>query len=109
MYEYKCAVTKVVDGDTLWLQVDLGIDISVRLSVRLYGLNTPEMSTPEGPVAKQFVLDWLEASSNSLVLRTIKDRKEKYGRYLGIILDVGTGKSLNDALLEAGLAVPYYG
>ena len=106
MYQYKCAIVKVVDGDTLHVEIDLGLNITTYQTIRLWGVNTPEMSTAEGPVAKQFVIDWIK--DKKLILTTLKDKREKYGRYLGILLDL-EGRSLNDALVEAGLADIYYG
>lgn len=117
MYEYKCIVTRVVDGDTLHLSVDLGCDVTIAMVVRLAHVNAPEMRTPEGPKARDFVLDWLareETSEKTLMftrpitVRTIKDRKEKYGRYLAVLV-AADGTTLNQALLDAGRAVPYEG
>jgi micrococcal nuclease len=113
MYTYRARVVKVVDGDTLHLQVDLGFDTEMKLTVRLMGINSPEMSTPEGLTARAFAQDWIAANCRldggyqSVLLRTVKDRKEKYGRYLGVIYDQADKGTLNDALLAAGHAVPY--
>ena len=108
MYEYYCELVKVVDGDTLHVVVDLGLDTYQRQTIRLAGLNCPEMSTQAGKDAKAFVVAWFaaHASRNVFVLSTIKDKREKYGRYLGYARGVD-GASLNDALLESGHAVPY--
>lgn len=108
MYEYNARVIRVVDGDTVWLDVDLGCDVHVQMDIRLYGINAPEMSTNEGKVAKAFVEDWLEARP-ALILHTIKDKREKYGRYLGILSNFAvTEPTLNDRLVAEKLAVPYY-
>jgi len=104
MFEYRATLIRVVDGDTVWLDVDLGFDVRRKDSFRLYGIDTPELGTPEGEEAKRFVEDMVE--DQPLLLRTIKDRREKYGRYLGIIV-VG-GVSVNDALVRAGHAREYY-
>jgi len=107
VYERTAVVTKVVDGDTLHLDVDLGCDTSLAMTVRLYGVNAPEMSTPEGRVAKQFVADWIAGrAGHGFVLRTVKDRREKYGRYLADLL-AADGTSLCQALLDSGNAVTY--
>lgn len=111
MYEYHALVRKVVDGDTMRLQVDPGLDLRVNLTVRLHGVNAPEMSTQAGKDAKAWVASWLatQAPDGFVVLNTIKDRHEKYGRYLGIIRSIVSPQapSLNDALVTAGQAVPY--
>lgn len=108
MYDYNATVWKVVDGDTLHLDIDLGCDVRMRMTVRLAGLNTPEMSTPEGVAAKAFVNEWLEyhAPDKRVRVATIKDRKEKYGRYLGNIWSSDQRHCLNSDLLTNKHAVP---
>ena len=119
MYEYLADVVRVVDGDTMHLNVDLGFNIKYEMPVRLLGLNCPELNTDAGKVAKQFVIDWLNThaiiegvhvteNSWQVVLHSYKDKQEKYGRYLGTILDTSSlGTSLNQALLDSGNAVKY--
>lgn len=108
MYEYIAVVWKVVDGDTMHLNLDLGCDVSMRMTVRLAGLNTPEMSTDEGVAAKDFVNEWLSyhAAGGKVRVLTIKDRKEKYGRYLANIWSVDLKHCLNTDLLKNGHAAP---
>lgn len=104
MYEYQAKVVRVVDADTVWFDVDLGFDVRRKDSFRLYGINAPELGTPEGVAAK----DWLVARlpvESVVHITTNKDKREKYGRYLATIF-VG-GINLNEALVAAGHAVPY--
>ena len=98
---------RVVDADTLWLNVDCGFDLALRMTVRLAGLDAPENRTLAGPVAASFVRTWLAANPD-FTLRTEKDSRERYGRYLGRLVS-STGESLNDALIASGNAVPYDG
>lgn len=124
MYEYSATVLRVVDGDTLHVDIDLGFRFRFETIIRLYGINAPEMKTrrvaPEGVAARQFVIDWLVANATDVMvpatpihihgmwpvmLQTRKDRQEKYGRYLGIV--VANGSNLNDAMVATGHAVPY--
>lgn len=108
VYERCAIVTRVVDGDTLHLDVDLGCDTTLAMTVRLYGLNAPEMNTEAGKAAKAFVEEWVWNRGNDLFLiRTVKDKKEKYGRYLADLLPYDGSPSLCTALLESGHAVPY--
>jgi len=110
MYEYRGKVLRVVDGDTLHLEIDVGLDMRTRMTVRLAGINAPEMSTSEGVAAKQFVEGWVLSNANPdgiLTVRTAKDRREKYGRYLATLLYDPDSRSLNDALIDAGHAVAY--
>jgi len=105
MYEYAGEITRVVDGDTVHARVDLGCDVRLDMTLRLYGIDTPELPTPEGIAAK----DWLAGElTGRVVIRTLKDRREKYGRYLAIIFAHGTeAESANDALVRLGLARVY--
>lgn len=104
MYEYRATLIRVVDADTLWLDVDLGFDVRRKDSFRLYGINAPEMSTPEGVAARDYLQGVLR--DRPILLHTIKDKREKYGRYLAII-HVGTD-NVNEMLVQAGHAVEYY-
>ncbi len=108
MYEYSATVRQVVDGDTLHLTIDLGLDIAVNVTVRLYGINSPEKNTPEGVTARAFAEEWLHDKPRVLVV-THKDDKEKYGRYLAQVFDVDRTVCLNDLLVTSGHAVPYFG
>lgn len=107
MYEYRARVLRVLDADTLWLSVDCGFDLALRMTVRLAGLDAPEKRTPAGGLATAFVRAWL-ASNPDFTLRTEKDSREKFGRYLGTLVS-STGETLNDALIASGHAVPYDG
>jgi endonuclease YncB( thermonuclease family) len=118
MYEYAAQVLKVTDGDTFHLDVTLvdinpGLDLdpikmTIQLVIRLYGVNAPELKTAAGKTAKAWVEQWLtdHAPDGQIVLHTMKDRREKYGRYLGIMFSLA-GDCLNDDLVASGNAVPY--
>lgn len=110
MYEYRAWLTAFVDADTIHCTIDLGIDIATAQTIRLYGINAPEMSTPEGKASAGWLRAWFAsyAPDNKFVLRTIKDKREKYGRYLGVVLSNDLVHNLNDELVAAGQAVPYF-
>jgi len=85
MYEYKALVTRVVDGDTFEMKVDLGFDISVNTIFRLKDIDTPETWRPRneaerahGEQATLAVKDLIEGEI--VTIRTYK--KGKYGRYI---------------------------
>jgi micrococcal nuclease len=106
-YFYNGVVKEVYDGDSMTVDIDLGLGIWARgVKLRLSRINTPELrgdSYDEGVVARDFVRGL--TLNKSVLIKTIKDQKEKYGRYLAeIYID---GKNLNDMLLEHGMAVPY--
>lgn len=107
MYEYAARLERVVDADTLDVRVDLGFGVWVNQRIRLLGLNAPEKNTQEGKEAIAYVQAWLNDVGPELTLRTVLDRKEKYGRYLGTIV-AGT-RILNADLITDGHAVDYDG
>lgn len=107
MFIYQATVAKVVDGDTLDLQVDLGFAVLTRQRVRLLGINAAEHGTALGDKATAFVKDWVAKNGPVFTVRTQKDKREKFGRYLATVLS-GI-EELGQALTDAGLAVPYDG
>jgi micrococcal nuclease len=102
------AVAKVVDGDTLDLELDLGFSITLRQRVRLYGIETPDVRTMDpiekakGQESQAFVSQWFERSGGVLV-RTSKE--EKYDRMLADCYREGE-PNLCTELLDRGLARP---
>ncbi len=109
MYEYKAFVLKIIDGDTIDVDLDLGFKIHTKQRLRLYGINTPEIrgeEREEGLKSKKFVESHLPVGKEILV-KTQKDKTGKYGRYLAtIIVD---GVNLNELLIAEGLAERYKG
>ena len=106
-YYYKCNITKIYDGDTITCDIDLGFGIILqKQKIRLYGINTPEIrgeEREEGLESKHKLIEFLE--NKDIVLESIKDKKGKYGRWLGIIY--ANGINVNDLLIEHSLAVKY--
>jgi micrococcal nuclease len=122
MYEYKGHVIRVVDGDTLHVDLDLGADCHTMMTLRLMGVNAPEHGTPEGDEATEYVRNWVHnhgGADGLVIVQTVKDRKEKYGRYLAYVYGWPEGETefdpsssdrlLNDMLVAEGHAVPYDG
>jgi micrococcal nuclease len=108
VYERRATVTSVWDADTLHIVASLGCDTQLSMTVRLYGLNAPELATPEGRVAKAWTEAWVaDHAAAGFVLRTLRDKREKYGRWLADLLPDDGSPSLCTALLESGHAVPY--
>ena len=112
MYEYKCKMVRVVDGDTVDVDIDLGFGVWLQNQrIRMYGIDAPESRTSDkvekvyGMAAKDFVIKWTNAGD--LVLKTFKDGKGKYGRILGELWynDV----NINQRMIEEHHAVKYYG
>jgi micrococcal nuclease len=112
MYEYNCKISRVVDGDTVDVDIDLGFDTwRCGERIRLYGVDTPECRTRDaeekaaGLLAKKFVEQMLHVGG-TYKLETRE--KGKFGRYLGVIKIAGD-LTINTALVTEHLAVPYMG
>ena len=111
LYAYKATVLDVYDGDTIRLKIDLGFGIVLENeSVRLFGINTPELRGEEredGLVSRDRLRELILGKEVTLI--TIKDSKGKYGRYLGTIyLEVDDELiDINQQLITEGLAEPY--
>lgn len=102
MYEYQATILRVIDGDTVDAKVDLGFDIRFTMKLRLFGINAPEMRTPAGPLAKQHLIELI--GTNPVMIQTLKDRKEKYGRYLATIVANGVNVNLQMVLDNHAIA-----
>ena len=112
MHEYKCTMLRVVDGDTVDVDIDLGFGVWMRKQrIRLYGIDTPESRTRDleekkyGLAAKDFLVKWTNAGG--LVLKTHKDGKGKFGRILGELWYGGV--NINEKMIEEHHAVRYMG
>lgn len=109
---YPCKVDRVIDGDTLVVTVDHGFKVYTSQIVRLIGVNAPERKTPEGITAKKFAMDWVILNSHKkdwpFLMRSLS-MTDRYGRRLAHIVPFGEhgSKSLSNALLESGNAVPF--
>ncbi len=95
--------TRVVDGDTVRLAIDMGNRIAWEATFRLNGINCPEPGSPGGPEARLFLFNALAPGISKV--ETFKP--DKYGRWL-VDIYVGDVK-VNAALITAGHAVPYFG
>lgn len=124
MYEYRAKVKRVVDGDTLDLEVDLGFTVKVDIRARLFGIDTPEIhgvkkeseEYQRGMAAKDAVVDWLDDNQDELDQVMIRSydgapiSQGKYGRWLvevrsTLVDSRGVAAFLNDFLVEQGHAV----
>lgn len=100
-YMYNGSIYRWIDGDTVEVVLDLGLKIAHRTIVRLYSLNAPEKNTEEGmKLIEQLNLTY--PSNSKIIIQTIKDKKEKYGRYLANIWCNNT--NINEYLLANNLA-----
>lgn len=109
MYEYKAKVIRVIDADTIELDVDCGFHCHFTEKFRLARINAPELSTSEGQTAKAFVQTLLPIGKEVTIKSSRRDtaiREEKYGRWLAevILMD---NTNLSDYLLQEGKAKPW--
>ena len=107
-YIRNAKVVRVVDGDTVVLNIDLGFSLKIEQVVRLYGINTPEMvgeSRNAGMLAKAYMYGMIPPMSD-VTVKTIKPN-DKYGRYLAEIYQIGDPVSVNQKMITAGHAIPY--
>ncbi len=116
MYTYRVRkVHKIVDGDTIDVDIDLGFNVSFYQRVRLAGIDTPESRTTnkaekELGLEVKKKLGELLANAENIVIRTEKpDSTEKYGRVLGWLYIDGMEDSINHALIAGGYAWEYMG
>ena len=109
MYEYRAFVRKVYDGDTITCDIDLGFEILFKnQKLRLYGINTPEVrgpTRPEGLKVRDIVRSRI--SNKWVIIKTRKDKKGKYGRWIAEIYEPDIEESINEWLLREGHAVEF--
>ena len=117
MYEYKVNILKVVDGDTVDVDIDLGFGCWLRNErVRIVGIDTPESRTSDriekvfGEAAKQRVTSLLssEATLISQISKMGENMKGKFGRILGDFKTIND-QIISTTLMEEGHAVAYNG
>ena len=116
MYEYHVKkVLKVVDGDTIDVDIDLGFSVSFTQRVRLAGIDTPESRTKDlkekalGLESKEFASKQIKAATTITIKTEKPDSSEKYGRILGWVYLDNASKSLNELMIDSGYAWTYDG
>ncbi len=116
MYTYKAKLMRVVDGDTVDAEIDLGFGVFMKQRIRLYGINTPESRTRDleekerGLAAKARLVEIL---GKEFIIETILNKRGKFGRILGTLHTIaeegGESININQKLVEEGHAVEYFG
>lgn len=108
LYQYKAFVTSVYDGDTCTVDIDLGLHIWARgEKIRLLRINAPEIrgkGRQKGLRSRDFLRELI--MDREIIIGTFKDKKGKYGRYLGEIWLPKDDEiiNINDLLVEEGYA-----
>jgi len=113
MYQYKVKkINRIIDGDTVDLDIDLGFGVTLSHRVRLKDLNAAETKTldleekAKGLVAKEWLKKEL-SREGEWIIETVKE--DKYGRILGTLYCVGDPVTVNERMLNEGIAEPYSG
>jgi len=108
-------ITKVIDGDTIDADIDLGFDISLSKRIRLAAVDTPESRTADanekkyGLESKEWLKHKVENAKNILIKTELPDSTEKYGRIIGHLYINDQETSLNDQMIVEGYAWEYDG
>ena len=108
-------IHKVVDGDTIDADIDLGFSISLEKRIRLAGIDTPESRTTDlkekalGLESKEWLKKKVEGAKNILIKTELPDSTEKYGRIIGHLFINNESTSLNDQMIVEGYAWEYDG
>jgi len=120
MYTYRCKILRVVDGDTVDVDIDLGFNVWLhRERVRIAGIDAPESRTRDlteklfGKAAKERVKEFLPVGSTCTLLCKTYDSTGKFGRILGDF-EVYDGEydrwcSMAEKLIDEGYVAPYTG
>jgi micrococcal nuclease len=107
MFEYTATVLKVIDGDTVDVEVDLGMHTFTKTRLRVLGINAPEVSTESGRLARLWGRMVLPMGA-FVTIKTQKDKTEKYGRWLASIA-LPDGQDYATMAIDTGHAVPWDG
>ena len=108
-------ISKVVDGDTIDANIDLGFDISLTKRIRLAGIDSPESRTTNlkekalGLETKEWLKKTLEDAKDILIKTEKPDSTEKYGRIIGHLFINDQETSLNNQMIDEGYALAYEG
>jgi|TARA_R110000824_G_scaffold76211_3_gene193185 micrococcal nuclease len=115
MYQYRAKIVKIIDGDTVDVDIDLGFSVILsKQRIRLYGIDTPESRTRNldekkyGLLAKNFLKEFIGKAGNHLIVETCKDDRGKFGRILGKLINKDN-ECVNTIMCSLGHAVEYYG
>ncbi len=116
VYDYRCRITRIIDGDSLETVIDVGFYITTTHRVRLLGVDAPELFSgpPEtrakGQAAKTWTTDWVNAHTPPgwawpFRIRTAK--ADSFGRWLADVTALDDGSTLNTDIITAGHATVY--
>ena len=107
-YRYNATCTAVHDGDTITVDIDLGFDMQLsNMKIRMYGINAPELKDPTkaaGIASRDYLISRIKGQQ--IVVETIRDKKEKYGRYLAKVF-LPDGSDINKEMIDKLFAIKF--
>jgi endonuclease YncB( thermonuclease family) len=104
-YQYEAIVTRVIDGDTLVVQVDLGFKVWAEKTLRLARINSPELSTPAGVISREYLNKYLLVD-NKGAINFLSKKLDVYGRSIAEVQVSNNSEGfLSDLLVLSGNAV----
>lgn len=113
MYEYKCKLERVIDGNTIEAEIDLGFNVLVKQRIRLFGIETPTIQTNDPETkekGQQARTRLIELLPKEFICNTVLNKRGKFGRTLGYVYVEqadGSRVCINDVLVEEGTATRY--
>jgi len=114
MYEYKARLIRVIDGDTIDADIDLGFGVWVHQRIKLYGINTPDSKSKDPEIREKGIASrnkLIELLPREFVIQTILNKRGKFGRVLGKVyvqVDEHHKQNINDTMVEEGVATHYF-
>ena len=102
-YRYRIRVVRVIDGDTVEADVDLGFYTRIRTNLRIYGVDCPELNTDAGKAARDYLDNAVQQSGGEWTADTKK--ADKYGNRWDAVIWLNDTTTLADHLVKHGHAV----
>jgi micrococcal nuclease len=117
MYTYNAKINRVIDGDSIEADIDLGFGVSIKKMVRLNGIDAPEKNSrilsERESAAKATARTKYALENKWVIIKTQLDQGDKYGRVLAYVYEsskeLEENQSFNIKLIQEGLAIPYDG
>lgn len=103
---YRGLVDLVHDGDTVYVRLDVGFDLTVYTRIRIDGINAPELSTQAGKDARDFARTLVAPGA---AVRVVSFGWDKYGGRIDGSIELADGRDFAQVMLDSGHAKPYTG
>ena len=110
MYTYQCNIIRVIDGNTVDANIDLGFNVTIRQRIKLYGVNVSDIRSADEKVRQQAIASkekLAELLGNEFVCETLVNKRGKAGRVMGKLTinnADGSKVDINQQLIDKGYA-----